>query len=147
MNIIVTEIHHTPNSTLSTLTIEGSDFTCYVLEDGQRAKKIMHRTRIPAGRYQVLARQVGRIFNNYKRRFGVEFVPWLQDVPGFEYILIHIGNTISDSSGCLLLGYQFEKADDYMVKRSTLAFLDFYTIVKAAFHLKEEVWIEIKRMP
>ena len=29
---------------------------------------------------------------------------WVRDVPGFEYILIHTGNTDGHTSGCLLLG-------------------------------------------
>jgi hypothetical protein len=29
---------------------------------------------------------------------------WVRDVPNFEYILIHIGNTDQNSSGCLLVG-------------------------------------------
>jgi hypothetical protein len=29
---------------------------------------------------------------------------WVRDVPGFEYILIHIGNDDDDSAGCLLVG-------------------------------------------
>ena len=31
-------------------------------------------------------------------------LPWVQDVPGFEYILIHTGNTDEHTSGCLLVG-------------------------------------------
>ena len=29
---------------------------------------------------------------------------WVRDVPGFEYILIHTGNTDEHTSGCLIVG-------------------------------------------
>ena len=29
---------------------------------------------------------------------------WVRDIPGFEYILIHTGNTDEHTSGCLLVG-------------------------------------------
>ena len=29
---------------------------------------------------------------------------WVRNVPGFEYILIHTGNTDEHTAGCLLLG-------------------------------------------
>lgn len=49
---------------------------------------------IPCGHYNFKVRK--------SPRFGI--TPWLYNVDNREYILIHIGNTASDSKGCILVG-------------------------------------------
>ena len=82
-------------------------FLCFTLEDEFREVKIPGETRIPAGEYNVTLRTEGGFNQRYDDKFGEEFnkgMLWVRDVPGFEYILIHIGNDDDDSAGCLLVG-------------------------------------------
>jgi len=76
------------------LFINGK-FTCYTLEDKIRTVKIKHETCIPAGVYKVVL--------SLSQRFKV-ILPLLLNVPGFEGIRIHSGNTIAHTSGCVLVG-------------------------------------------
>ena len=81
-------------------------FLCYTLEDEHRDKKVMSETRIPAGKYNVTLRTVGGYTQKYERRFPDihKGMLWVRDVPNFEYILIHCGNTDENTAGCLILG-------------------------------------------
>jgi len=146
MEIFVEEIGTTPNSTASQLFIDGKPF-CFVLEDGYREVKVYGETRIPAGRHQIKKRTVGRIFEQYKKKYGHAFVPELIGVAGFSDILIHIGNFVKDTLGCLLLNMWIGIGPDgnYQGQYSERAYLAFYTLISAAFDRGEEVWIEISR--
>ena len=54
----------------------------------------------------------------------------VQDVPGFQYILIHIGNTDEDTAGCLLVGEQAVTSKGEMrVNLSGNAYKEFYPLV------------------
>jgi hypothetical protein len=81
-------------------------FLCYTVEDEQRDVKVWGETRIPAGTYQLELRTEGGFHNRYKSRYGDwhKGMIWVKDVPGFEYILWHTGNTDENTAGCLLLG-------------------------------------------
>jgi hypothetical protein len=81
-------------------------FLAYTLEDEYREKKEIHETRIPAGTYNVTLRTEGGFHQRYIAKYGDmhKGMLWVRDVPGFEYILIHTGNTDEHTSGCLLLG-------------------------------------------
>lgn len=149
MEINVKFVAATKDTTLSLLTIQGSLFQCFIIEDLIRTKKIKHLTCIPGGRYQVVRRLASRFLDGekgYKKRFGHIFVPELVGVPGFSDILIHIGNTDKDTSGCLLPNYQVNFFGGTVLgSRSTDAYKDLYQLILAAFERKEEVWITIDR--
>jgi hypothetical protein len=87
------------------LYIDGV-FACWTLEDQRQDKKVMHETRIPAGTYEITLRTVGSFHFRYSNQFPDihKGSLWIRNVPGFEFILIHIGNTDNDSSGCILVG-------------------------------------------
>ena len=81
-------------------------FLCYTIEDEQRDVKVWGETRIPAGTYQLELRTEGGFHNRYKSRYGDwhKGMIWVKDVPGFEWILWHTGNTDESTAGCLILG-------------------------------------------
>ena len=80
--------------TIGTLYV-NDEFECFTLEDAVREQKIMHKTAIPEGTYEVII--------NLSPKFG-KLYPRLLDVPGFTGILIHAGNGPEDTSGCILVG-------------------------------------------
>lgn len=86
----------------------GRDFLCYTLEDEHRDVKVMKETRIPEGSYRITLRTVGGFHGRYASKYGKmhKGMLWLRDVPGFEYILIHTGNTDEHTAGCILVGNQ-----------------------------------------
>lgn len=149
MNLFVEEIGTTADSTGSQLFVDGRPF-CFVIEDGYREHKISGETRIPGGRYQVVKHKSGKFFEKYRRDFGHDFALQIANVPGFEWILIHTGNNVKDTKGCLLvnrnIGIQAAPRD-YCGTDSMSVYKLLYLLIKAAFERGEEVWIEIERRP
>ncbi len=86
---------YSDNRTIGRLSIDGEDF-CWTLEDQVRTGPKVHgQTAIPAGTYAVRL--------TMSPRFG-RILPLLIDVPGFDGVRIHPGNTAADTEGCLLVG-------------------------------------------
>ena len=109
MNLEVLRFSSEEDSTsglLFDITNGNRKFLAYTLEDEYREEKEMHETRIPAGTYNITLRTVGGFHTRYTEKYGDMHrgMLWVRDVPGFEYILIHTGNTDEHTSGCLLLG-------------------------------------------
>lgn len=106
MRLRLKRIAKRPEYTIGKLYVDGNYF-CDTLEDTDRGLrqdmpleeikriKVMSRTAIPAGRYDITV--------TYSPKFARQ-LPRLKNVPGFEGILIHRGNTPQDSSGCILPG-------------------------------------------
>ena len=81
-------------------------FLAYTLEDEQRDVKVWGETRIPAGTYKLKLRTEGGFHNKYASKYGNfhKGMIHVQDVPGFEYILGHTGDTDEHTAGCLIMG-------------------------------------------
>ena len=85
------------------------------MEDEHRVVKKYGETRIPAGTYKLELRTEGGFHSRYKKKYGFhEGMIWVKDVPGFEYILLHVGNNDENTAGCLLLG---QSQESNLVKR------------------------------
>jgi hypothetical protein len=121
-------IHH-PDCEISRVYIRDK-FFCFAIEDAQRTTKIKGQTCIPQGTYNLGL----RYSPHFSPKLGHDMI-WVKDVPGFEFILIHTGNTINDTEGCLILGKTIGtlKGNDGIVRDAVLTskptYLEFYASV------------------
>jgi len=117
-------------------------FLCYTLEDGYRKVKVPGETRIPGGKYEIRFRKVGTHHKRYAAGFSDihKGMLELQDVPGFKYILVHVGNYPRDTSGCILVG---SIAGDGIVSNSTNAYRAIYPAIAGALEAGEKVFITV----
>jgi hypothetical protein len=99
MLITIKRLYKTKNSTIGELLVDGI-FECFTLEDAERPVKIKGETAIPKGTYKVIINES----NRFKR-----LLPLLLNVPNFEGVRIHSGNTNHDTEGCILVGQSRNK--------------------------------------
>jgi len=146
MKISVLRFKDTGNETLGLLMINGKH-RGYTIEDEEREVKVMHETRIPEGTYKVGLREYGGHHERYSKKFPNLHVGMLQvfDVPGFTDILIHIGNTDGDTSGCLLVGEAIG-SDQKSIVSSTKKYTEIYFEIARAIKQGEPVTIEYKKI-
>ena len=116
MKLTLKRIAKTQEYTIGKLYINGEQFSD-TLEDRDRGltadmsieqirqKKIYGNTAIPTGTYIV---DMSTVSPKFKDRVWAKpyegKIPRLQNVPGFEGVLIHPGNTAGDTLGCILVG-------------------------------------------
>lgn len=102
MKLTLQRAHSVAGATVGKLSIDGI-YACNTLEDEVRelpgvpvaAWKIKGVTAIPSGTY--------RVTTEPSPRFGADTLT-IHDVPGFEYVRMHAGNSAGDTEGCILLG-------------------------------------------
>ena len=139
------------DATNGLLYIDGV-FECYFLEDEYRDVKVMHETCIPEGKYEIKFRDVGGFHSKYLARYGKEFhkgMLHVQNVPMFEYILLHQGNTDEHTSGCGIIGDTQQDLDvnfNGFVGSSKVAYKKMYPKVRDALLNKEKVTIEYSKI-
>ncbi|SEI39304.1 hypothetical protein SAMN05216327_101183 [Dyadobacter sp. SG02] len=150
MDIQVIRRWKSETATISEVTVDGK-FQCYFLEDIDRgidqsmpleqvrALKVKAATAIPTGRYPVSI--------TYSPAFK-RMLPLISQVPGFDGIRIHSGNTSLHTEGCPLTGKAFDLIGrDYQIRGGTSrpAFDELYTKIQAALKTGASVFITIKR--
>lgn len=159
MEFFQTIVDQTKDSTVSKLNL-GNDHFCYIIEDGFRAVKEYGKTRIAGGEYYLLPRKPqppddptgGRHYQSYSKRFGHDFSLRLWKNPegtinpdNFTFIMVHIGNFIHDTEGCLLTNSGFTMdhgSGNYRGIGSTVMYKKLYETVKPMFDQKQVVrWI------
>jgi hypothetical protein len=94
MVITIKRLYKTDTSVIGELLVNGV-WECFTLEDADRPVKIKGETAIPKGTYRVIINES----NRFKR-----LLPLLIDVPNFEGVRIHSGNSNHDTEGCILVG-------------------------------------------
>lgn len=120
--------------TIGRLYVDGL-FFCDTLEDKYRdlkhEKKVPGKTCISYGRYQVIL--------NWSNRFK-RIMPLLLNVPCFEGIRIHPGNTDQDTEGCILVG---DNTSVGGLANSRIIFDRLMVILKQALDRSETIEIHI----
>jgi hypothetical protein len=125
----------------------GRKFLAYTIEDEYRAEKVHGETRIPAGVYPIRFRREGGFDSKYRKNFAKDIhkgMLHVQEVPGFQFILIHTGNTDENTEGCLLVGDSAEQnlSKDGKIAASVAAYKRIYPPIAEALESGKTVGIQ-----
>jgi len=148
MELFLLRIYKDEDSTIGSLFV-NTNLECFTLEDEYREVKVPGETRIPSGIYEIKLRAAGGMHLRYSKKYPWhEGMLWLQNVPNFEYIYIHIGNYERDTEGCILVGTTATGGSDIncKVSNSVQAYERLYKKVLAALKKGEKVHIKIKEL-
>ena len=150
MELLLKRIARRDSYTIGKLYVDGSYF-CDTIEDKDRglqqqlplsvnvAKKKKGLTAIPVGRYRVTLAVKSQRFGQKKQYAACNgYLPRLINVPAFDGVLIHIGNTASDTEGCILVGKNTQVGK---VLESTQTFWKLYSILQDS---KAEIYIKVE---
>lgn len=138
MKLELKRIFRGPKYTIGKLYVDNQ-YVCDTLEDTDRGlkqtdslssiqkKKVYGQTAIPTGTYSIT---LNVISPKFKDRSWAKFcngkLPRLLNVPGYDGVLIHVGNKPEDTLGCILVGYNKIKGQ---LINSTEAFKKLYSVL------------------
>lgn len=146
MHLHLIRISTSKESTIGAMYIDGV-FACFTLGDTKRIKKIHGETRIPDGLYHLSLRNEGSLTRKYAKRYGAKHcgMIWLRDVPGFDYVYIHVGNKRGHTEGCILVGdlLNNNQIADGFVGSSRQAYERIYPQIAEAIRTREGATIRI----
>lgn len=153
MKLLLRRIFKGPEYTIGKLFI-NSVYECDTLEDQDRgltnqmsleeikAKKVYGVTAIPTGTYSINMTTVSPKFKDRawaKPYKGI--LPRLENVKGYEGVLIHVGNKAEDTLGCILVGENKVKGQ---VINSTATFYELMTVLLKAQSAGEVIELTIE---
>lgn len=136
MELKVERFETSPDETFGRFYIDGI-LKCLTLEDTFRKVKIKGETRIQASRYKI------ELYNSpsFSHKYGHKMLH-IMNVPEFEGVLIHCGNTNIDTKGCLLVGKKIGVLNNKRaVLDSKVAYNAIYPIISEAILKGQEVYI------
>ena len=157
MKLTLKRTRKSASCTIGELYINGKRF-CYTLEDTDRGlkssmsldqikkAKVNGETCIPAGTYAVDMDTVSpkyqaRGANSTYAKIGFK-LPRLLNVPGYEGVLMHIGNYPKDTEGCILVGEAVARSGE-AINSSTNAFWALYNELDKAHKSGQKITITI----
>lgn len=118
MELILKRIALRSEYTIGKLYVDG-EYVCDTIEDTVRdldkdgkfangEVKIHGKTAIPYGRYEITMKVKSPKYSNFSKYSWAKkydgYLPRLLNVPHFDGVLIHVGNSALDSEACVLVG-------------------------------------------
>jgi hypothetical protein len=150
MNVEIIRLNKSAESMIGAMYLNG-EFQGFTLEDPTREQKIEKVTAIPDGVYNLGLRKADSgMTKKYRAKYDwFKWHLWIQGIPGFEYVYIHVGNKTEDSDGCILLGDQPKNnvTQKGWVGNSTNTFSNFYKKVFPRLENGESATIIIRTVP
>ena len=154
MKIRVKRIFRGPEYTIGHLYVNDV-YVCDTLEDRDRgldyrmslskikSKKVPGKTAIPTGIYKLTLDVKSPKFGSkaFYKEVCDGYLPRLIGVPGYEGVLIHVGNNQNDTDGCILVGLNKVKGQVIDSRQIFRKLWDSY--FKIAKQDKMEIVIEI----
>lgn len=143
MTIRVVRYEFGADYTVGELIVNGK-MIGYTMEDKVRVlrsakDKVPGKTAIPYGVYKVDMETVSPRFSRAGKKYAdIGFkLPRLVNVPYFEGVLLHIGNSSADSEACILVGKTHDRGQNF-VGRSTECFYELYNKYLLPAHKRGE---------